>query len=117
MQFGNVRLFNGGPQLKPKSRRTLTPADADAELAQRQSAAVATASFAACQLVHRNYFWLVLDGPGIIVHEYNYDDFFYPTPPNFDFPDIVFDGLECNLCRWARTACALSADSRVDQLR
>src|SRR5262249_16916006 len=92
MQFGKSQLFTGIQQVQPKSQRVLSAADADISLAQRQKARAAGATLQPCHLVHRNYLWLLVDGPGIVEKEFDYDDFFFPTPPKFEFLTVCLMG-------------------------
>ena len=92
MKLGTSALFEDVRQLKPKTSKTLTPEEASAFLTRQQVVIGQMANLRPSHLVHRNYFWLLIDGPGILFEEFNYDDFFFPDPPKFDYITVSLMG-------------------------
>ncbi|MEQ9409866.1 MAG: hypothetical protein RIK87_19170 [Fuerstiella sp.] len=63
-----------GRKLEPVSRRVLN-ADEFAEVQQqRQQQMESAGNVGPSVLVHRNYWWILVDGPGLIEEQHHFDD-------------------------------------------
>lgn len=84
--------FSDARALEPLKRKTFTSAEKAAILvSKRQKASHSKRNIRPSQLVYRNYWWQLFEGPGVVYEEHEFDDGSGPDP-EFDFLTVCLMG-------------------------